>query len=104
MGTRGTAAYLNKKNVPCELILKVGEGTPNIAEAILAGRVQMVINTPLGKKSRYDETAVRRSATRADIPCITTLSCARAAVDGIASMKQGLEDVVSLQALHHGSE
>jgi carbamoyl-phosphate synthase large subunit len=100
LGTRGTADYLKKKNVPCEMILKVGEGKPNIADRILAGDVQMVINTPLGKKSRYDETAVRRSATQADIPCITTLSGARAAVDGISSMKQGKEEVISLQALY----
>ncbi len=97
LATKGTATYLEKQNVACGPIAKVGEGTPNIEECILEGKVQMVINTPLGKKSRYDETPIRRSATLADIPCITTLSCARAAVDGIRSLKEGLEEVVALQ-------
>jgi len=97
LATKGTAAYLQQQNVPCEAIAKVGEGTPDIADRILANKVQMVINTPLGKKSRFDETAIRRSAIRTDIPCITTLSCARAAVDGIRSLRDGLEEVVALQ-------
>ncbi len=99
LATGGTAAYLRQHELPCEAIAKVGEGTPNIAERILAGSVKMVINTPLGKMSRYDEVAIRRSATQADIPCITTLSGARAAVDGIRAIRDGLEEVVSLQAL-----
>ena len=53
---------------------KVGEGAPHIGELIRGGQVQMVINTPLGKKSRYDESAIRREARARDIPCITTLS------------------------------
>ncbi len=102
LGTRGTAAFLRDHDLPCERIAKVGEGTPHIADRILEGRVQMVINTPLGKKSRYDEAAIRRSATQADVLCITTLSGARAAVDGIRSLREGLEEVISLQALHAG--
>ena len=102
LGTKGTAAYLNQREIECGQIAKVGEGSPHVADRIMAGRVQMVINTPLGKKSRYDETAIRRSATQADIPCITTLSCARAAVDGIRALREGLEEVVSLQTLHGG--
>jgi len=100
LATKGTAAYLEKQNVPCGVIAKVGEGTPHVTDRIQAGRVQLVINTPLGKKSRYDETAIRRSATRSDIPCITTLSGARAAVDGIRATREGLDEVVALQTLH----
>jgi carbamoyl-phosphate synthase large subunit len=100
LATKGTAAYLQQRDLECGEIAKVGEGSPHIADRILAGKVQIVINTPLGKKSRYDETAIRRSATQADIPCITTLSCARAAVDGIRALRDGLDEVVSLQVLH----
>ena len=60
----------------------------------------MVINTPLGKRSRFDETAIRREARALDIPCITTLSGGRAAVDGVRAMQRGLQGVVSLQQLH----
>ncbi len=59
----------------------------------------MVINTPLGAASRYDELPIRRSATAMEIPCITTLSGARAAVDGIRAMREGLGRPASLQAL-----
>ncbi len=59
----------------------------------------MVINTPLGAASRYDELPIRRSATEMEIPCITTLSGARAAVDGIRAMREGLRAPTSLQAM-----
>ena len=97
LGTRGTAEYLRGKGLDCETINKVGEGTPNVADRILAGEVKMVVNTPLGQKSRFDEAAIRRSATQADIPCITTLSCARAAVDGIQALREGLSEVTPIQ-------
>ncbi len=100
LATEGTADYLQKQNVACAPISKVGEGSPNVADRILEGGVQLVINTPLGKASRYDETAIRRSATRADIACITTLSGARAAVDGIRALREGLDEVAALQTLY----
>ena len=99
LATRGTAAFLKGKGLACEEVPKVGEGLPHIADRIRAGDVQMVINTPLGKRSRYDELPIRRSATQMDIPCITTLSGARAAVDGIRASKCGLVSVGPLQAL-----
>ena len=99
LATRGTAAYLKKQEVPAESIAKVGEGTPHVADRIREGTVRMVINTPLGKKSRYDEAAIRRESTGMNIPCITTLSGARAAVDGIEALRAGLSDIVSLQDL-----
>ena len=100
LATKGPADYLQKQNVVCAPISKVGEGSPNVADRILEGGVQLVINTPLGKASRYDETAIRRSATQADIACITTLSGARAAVDGIRALREGLDEVAALQTLY----
>ncbi len=99
LATAGTAIFLTHFGVPAATIAKVGEGEPHIGQAIRDGRVQMVINTPLGKQSRYDESAIRREARARDIPCITTLSGARAAVDGIRALRRGLEGVVSLQEL-----
>ncbi len=99
LATRGTVRFLEAHGVPSAYMPKVGEGTPHIGQAIREGRVQMVINTPLGKRSRYDESAIRREARALDIPCITTLSGARAAVDGIRALRRGLDRVVSLQAL-----
>lgn len=100
MATGGTARFLKKNDIPAAEVAKVGEGSPHIGQAIRAGEVQMVINTPLGARSRYDESAIRREARAMDIPCITTLSGGRAAVDGIRALKQGLNSVTSLQKLH----
>jgi carbamoyl-phosphate synthase large subunit len=99
VATRGTAAFLSERDVRCATVAKVGEGSPHIADRILDGSVRMVINTPLGAASRYDEQAIRRSATAMEIPCITTLSGARAAVDGIRAMRGGPREPRSLQAL-----
>ena len=97
IATRGTARFLEAEDVPCGVVAKVGEGDPHIGKMIRDGDVQMVINTPLGKRSRFDESAIRREARAIDIPCITTLSGARAAVDGVRALRRGLERVTVLQ-------
>ncbi|MCP4573944.1 MAG: carbamoyl-phosphate synthase large subunit [bacterium] len=89
LATRGTARFLGDRGLAAATVAKVGEGSPHVGDAITEGRVQMVVNTPLGKRSRYDEAAIRREARARDIPCITTLSGARAAVDGIRAEMQG---------------
>jgi carbamoyl-phosphate synthase large subunit len=100
LATGGTARYLNKNGIAAAQVAKVGEDTPHIGQIIRAGDVQMVINTPLGERSRFDESAIRREARALDIPCITTLSGGRAAVDGIRALRRGLDTVTSLQDLH----
>ncbi len=100
LATAGTAAFLAERKLACAIAVKVGEGSPHIADRIRAGDVQLVINTPLGAASRYDERPIRHAATRMDVPCITTLSGARAAVDGIRALREGLGTPLSLQALH----
>jgi len=99
MATGGTARYLTEQGVPTATVAKVGEASPDIGQAIRAGEVHMVINTPLGKQSRFDESAIRREARALDIPCITTLSGGRAAVDGIRALRRGLNRVVALQEM-----
>ncbi len=99
LATSGTTKHLAAAGIPAATVAKVGEGSPDIGQAIRLGQVQMVINTPLGKKSRFDESAIRRESRNIEIPCITTLSGARAAVDGIRSLRQGLSSVTTLQEL-----
>ncbi len=96
VATRGCAAYLRDRGLEVETVAKVGEGSPHVADLIRAGQVQMVINTPLGQASRYDEVPIRSSATAMDIPCITTLAGARAAVDGIRAQREGLGEARGL--------
>jgi carbamoyl-phosphate synthase large subunit len=70
-GSRGTAAYLQSHGLDVEVIYKVNEGRPNVADRIVNGEVHLVINTPLGRESFFDDRAVRRAATMAQVPCIT---------------------------------
>ena len=103
VATRGTGNFLVEQGLRCETVAKVNEGHPDVAELIHDGRIQLVLNTPLGKQSHYDEEAIRRAATMVDIVCITTLSGGRAAVDGIKSQREARWSVESLQELHSSS-
>jgi carbamoyl-phosphate synthase large subunit len=86
--------------VTCEEVFKVNEGRPNIVDLVKTGSIDLVINTPLGRESFYDEKSIRRAAIRYNIPCITTLAAAHAAVHGIrALLDKGIE-VAALQDLH----
>ncbi len=78
----------------------MNEGRPNIVDLIKTGKVDLVINTPLGRESFYDEKSIRRAAIRYNIPCITTLSAAIAAARGIRAMAGHAVDVVALQDFH----
>jgi carbamoyl-phosphate synthase large subunit len=78
--TRGTASYLRDNGLDCELMYKVNEGRPNVADHIVNRDVDLVVNTPLGRDSFFDDRAVRRAATMAQVPCISTLTGASAAV------------------------
>jgi carbamoyl-phosphate synthase large subunit len=100
VATRGTAAALHSTHVPCEEVYKVNEGRPNIVDLIKTGKVNLVINTPLGRESFYDEKSIRRAAIRYNIPCITTLSAAHAAVRGIHALIELQREVSCLQDLH----
>ncbi len=99
LATTGTAKYLKAEGIPAAVVAKVGEGSPDIGQAIRSGTIQMVINTPLGKQSRFDESAIRREARAIDIPCITTLSGGRAAVDGVRALSRGINSVTAIQNL-----
>jgi carbamoyl-phosphate synthase large subunit len=98
--TRGTASALHATGVPCDEVYKVNEGRPNIVDLIKTSKVHLVINTPLGRESFYDEKSIRRAAIRYNIPCITTLSAAHAAVRGIHALIELKREVSCLQDLH----
>ena len=100
IATRGTAAALEAAGVPAEAVFKVNEGRPNIVDLVKTGKVDMVINTPLGRESFYDEKSIRRAAIRYNIPCITTLSAANAAARGIRALVEQTLEVAALQTLH----
>jgi carbamoyl-phosphate synthase large subunit len=100
VATRGTAAALSAAGLHVEAVYKVNEGRPNIVDLVKTGKVDLVINTPLGRESFYDEKSIRRAAIRYNIPCITTLSAARAAASGIRALAEQSFDVAALQDLH----
>jgi carbamoyl-phosphate synthase large subunit len=79
----------------------VGEGRPNVVDFIKNGKIDLVINTPLGRRSHFDEKAIRRAASQCGIPCITTLSGGAAVVNAIRALRREKLTVRSLQE-HHG--
>ncbi len=97
VGTGGTARYLRARGVPCEQVFKVGEGRPNMVDQMISGDVALLINTPLGKKSQYDDYAARRAAIQYGVPYITTMSAAAAAADAIAALWGRQREVKSIQ-------
>lgn len=106
LATRGTAQFFKRNNVETAMVLKVNEGTPNVVDAICKGEIQLIINTPLGAVSQYDEKAIRQNAITHSVPVITTIAAASAAVDGIEAILSGELTVRSLQeyhaAIHYG--
>ncbi|MBX3176316.1 MAG: carbamoyl-phosphate synthase large subunit [Candidatus Hydrogenedentes bacterium] len=100
LATDGTAAILRKDGIEVEEVYKVGEGRPNIVDAIINDQVDWIINTPMGAASKHDEVAIRRTALENSIPTMTTLAAARAAVQAIRALKDGKLSTTSLQEYH----
>ena len=100
VATHGTAEVLEVAGLQPERVYKVKEGRPNVVDLIKSDRIQLIINTPRGQDTFFDEKAIRRAAVLARIPTITTLAAARAAAEGIAALQKGSVKVMALQALH----
>jgi carbamoyl-phosphate synthase large subunit len=100
VATQGTAAVLAAGGLQPEHVYKVKEGRPNVVDLIKGDRIQLIINTPRGPDSFFDEKAIRKAAVLARIPTITTLAAARAAAEGIAALQEGTLNVIALQTLH----
>ncbi len=100
VATQGTADVLEKSGLAVERVFKVKEGRPNIVDLIKGDRIQLIINTPRGQETFFDEKAIRRAAVLARIPTITTIAAAQAAAEGIHAMQQRQTTVYALQQLH----
>jgi carbamoyl-phosphate synthase large subunit len=100
VATRGTANYLRAHGLDAGIVFKVNEGRPHVGDEILNGKIQLVINTPLGRESFFDDHTVRRIAMMQNVPCITTLTGAAAAVNAIKALHTGGLTVRALQEYH----
>jgi len=98
--TKGTGEHLARHGIPNETILKMHEGRPNIVDGIKNKEIQLVINTPSGRMSQYDDSYIRKAAIKYKVPYITTAAAAVAAVKGIAAIRRGHGRVKSLQEYH----
>jgi carbamoyl-phosphate synthase large subunit len=95
--TKGTFEHLTRLGIPAERVFKVGEGRPHIVDQIVSGEVAMLINTPMGKKSQYDDYAMRRAAITHNIPYFTTMSATSAACDALIALRSRTYTVRTLQ-------
>jgi len=100
VATHGTADVLEEAGMQVERVFAVKEGRPNVVDFIKSDRIQLIVNTPSGQMSVFDEAAIRRAAVSARVATITTLAATRAAADGIEALQRGEYHVESLQELH----
>jgi carbamoyl-phosphate synthase large subunit len=100
LATEGTYRVLQKHNIPCELILKLHEGRPNIGDAIKNGQIHLIVNTPSGSEAQTDGQKIRRAALAHKIPVITTIAGAKATIAAIRALKEAPLEVGALQDLY----
>jgi carbamoyl-phosphate synthase large subunit len=100
VATAGTAAFLREQGLACEHVYKVLEGRPNAVDLMKNEEIQLVINTPLGHASYFDEKAIRTTATQRGVPLVTTLSGAHAVVEAIRSLRAGALTYRTLQEIY----
>jgi carbamoyl-phosphate synthase large subunit len=98
--TNGTQKHLKGQGISCEPILKMHEGRPNIVDGIKNREIQLIINTPIGKLSQYDDSYIRKAAIQYKVPYITTIAAATAAARGVTAFRRGHGQVRSLQSYH----
>jgi carbamoyl-phosphate synthase large subunit len=97
--TGGTAALLARSGIDVSCVAKISEGHPNATDLIRQGRVDLVINTPFGRRPRSDGSAIRMAAVASGVPCVTTMPGVFAAVQGIEALRNG-DQPRSLQEYH----
>ena len=100
VATEGTAVILAQNGMIVDRVYKVKEGRPNVVDYIKGDRIQLIVNTPHGQDTFFDEKAIRRAAVTQRIPTITTMAAARAAAEGIAALQKNSITVNALQQLH----
>jgi carbamoyl-phosphate synthase large subunit len=102
--TEGTKKFLSEKGVETELIKKMHEGRPNIIDAVKNKEIALVINTPIGKASKHDDSYIRKASIKYRIPYITTAAAAKATAEGIKAYIENPGSVKSLQEYHKDIE
>ncbi|HYP29360.1 MAG TPA: carbamoyl-phosphate synthase large subunit [Blastocatellia bacterium] len=100
IGTRGTQRTIRNAGLECSFVYKVNEGRPNITDLVKSRQVQLIINSPLGRTSFYDERIIRRAAIQYSVPCVTTMTGATATVAAIHALREEEVEVRSLQEYH----
>ena len=100
VATEGTADCSKSAGIQVERVFKVKEGRPNVVDLIKGDRIQLIVNTPHGQDTFFDEKAIRRAAVLQRIPTITTIAAARAAAEGISALQRNTITVNALQHLH----
>ncbi|MFA5088239.1 MAG: carbamoyl-phosphate synthase large subunit [Candidatus Omnitrophota bacterium] len=98
--TEGTSRFLTQNKVHNTLIKKVHEGRPNVADAIKNNELQLIINTPVGRDSKYDDSYIRMMAIQKKIPYVTSIAAAEASIEGIEAVKRGRVVPKALQEYH----
>jgi carbamoyl-phosphate synthase large subunit len=104
LATKGTAQHLRSAGIECDPVFKVLEGRPNAVDLMKNDEIHLVLNTPLGRDSYYDEKILRTTATQRGIPLITTLSGGHAVVEAIRALRKGPLEVRCLQEIYSASE
>jgi carbamoyl-phosphate synthase large subunit len=104
VSTGGTKQFLEENNIEAKYIKKVHEGRPNIVDAIKNKEIDLIVNTPAGRLSEYDDSYIRKNAIKYKIPYITTTSAALSATEGIKERQNGEYKVRSLQEYHAAIE
>ncbi len=100
IATRGTQRIIKTAGLDCDVVYKVNEGRPNIADMIRSKQINLIVNTPLGRISFYDERAIRGAAMQYSVPCVTTMTGATATVAAIKALRDEKLTVRSLQEYH----
>jgi len=100
IATKGTSDFLSRHGVESQCVLKMHEGRPNVLDNIKNGDIHLVVNTPSGKQSKYDDSYIRKAAIKYKIPYITTVAAAAATAKGIAAFKKKPGQIKSLQSYH----
>ena len=100
LATKGTKDYLERGGIESQLAVKLHEGRPNITDDIHNRCIQMIINTPVGRERKHDDSYIRKAAIQHKIPYITTIAAALATVEGIEAAKCGDIGIKSIQEYH----
>ena len=101
IASKHTCRLLRESGIEAEMVYKLHEGRPDMRDLITNGKIDLIINTPVGRERREDDSYLRKAAIKKKVPYMTTIAAAKATVSGILSLKKhGSSEVQPLQTLH----